>query len=303
MTPETKETKKSKPALRDTAKLILINTVAKGTLIQSEEKMQNTSDSASGKVSFPRTTFQINDSQEISKIHIIGTVLNIEKQGNITNILIDDGTGSIIIRLFEPNKKLETLATGKIVRCIGRIREYNNQLYVFPEIIKETTAGWIKYFHLKAGKELTKTQDKTSKIKPAKKNIKPKVKKKECKIPDSASGKFESETSNVENKNDFHNLTKSISMNQNDSGEPKSKIKKISQETKQLEPKIQTAPTEAPNLYDTVIQIIKDKDSGQGVPIESIIQETKQEKTNLIIEKMLEQGDIFQNAPGKVKVL
>lgn len=50
-------------------------------------------------------------------------------------------------------------------------------------------------------------------------------------------------------------------------------------------------------------ELISELDSGSGVFIEEIIEKSPLEKTEQLLEKMLEAGEIFQNIPSKVKVL
>lgn len=50
-------------------------------------------------------------------------------------------------------------------------------------------------------------------------------------------------------------------------------------------------------------KLISELDSGSGVFIEEIIEKSSLEKTEQLLEKMLETGEIFQNIPGKVKIL
>jgi RPA family protein len=79
----------------------------------------------------------------ISRASIIGTI--VEKKDNI--ITIDDGTGKIDLRVFEDeNSMMESREIGQIVMVIGRPREFNNTIYMVPEIIKEIgNKKWIEY--------------------------------------------------------------------------------------------------------------------------------------------------------------
>ncbi len=54
------------------------------------------------------------------------------------------------------------------------------------------------------------------------------------------------------------------------------------------------------NNYDDVIKIIKEKDSGDGAKIEELISQGIEEK---LINKLLENGEIFEISPGKIKIL
>ena len=52
-----------------------------------------------------------------------------------------------------------------------------------------------------------------------------------------------------------------------------------------------------------IIEMIKKLDSGEGVLIEEIKEKSQINQIDTLIDKMLKEGEIFQNLPGKVKVL
>ena len=54
---------------------------------------------------------------------------------------------------------------------------------------------------------------------------------------------------------------------------------------------------------EKIIRLIKELDQGTGVLIETVLVESSLEGTEQILKRMMENGEIFQNAPGKVKVL
>ncbi|MDP3734059.1 MAG: hypothetical protein Q8R37_02430 [Nanoarchaeota archaeon] len=55
--------------------------------------------------------------------------------------------------------------------------------------------------------------------------------------------------------------------------------------------------------FEKIIKLIKKMDTGEGVFIEEIIEKSSLRDAEKILEKMLEKGDLFQNQPGRVKVL
>ena len=74
-------------------------------------------------------------------------------------------------------------------------------------------------------------------------------------------------------------------------------------ETK-IEEEKETVSEEAELLpVQKLTNLIKELDTGDGVLIEELISKSPLNETEQLIEKMLENGDIFQNLPGKVKVL
>jgi len=71
--------------------------------------------------------------KNISRINLIGTVIETKEDGNFQDITLDDGTGNITARNFE--KKISA-NVGDAVLLIGRIRQFGNTKYITPEIIK-----------------------------------------------------------------------------------------------------------------------------------------------------------------------
>ncbi len=56
-------------------------------------------------------------------------------------LVIDDGTGSILVRTFDNHP---SVAIGDTVLIIGRVRVYEQQLYILGEIVKKINTAWVK---------------------------------------------------------------------------------------------------------------------------------------------------------------
>lgn len=52
-----------------------------------------------------------------------------------------------------------------------------------------------------------------------------------------------------------------------------------------------------------IIQLIQKSDRGEGVAIEDVLEQSPFENTNIILEKMIAAGEIFQLRPGRVRIL
>jgi|SRR3989344_732970 len=171
----------------------------------------------------------------IYNINIMGIVLNLERVGSMTNLLLEDGTEKIIVRFFEDKKILSLLEAGDIIKVIGKIRKYNEERYISPEIIKKVDPLWMKFRFLKI--KLRGSLKSTS---------------------NSSKNLFTEEKSVVDNT---------------------------------------LLPSEK------IFCLIKEMDKGEGVRIEEIVEKSSLDKTEEILQKMIEEGDLFQNLPGKVKIL
>ncbi len=68
--------------------------------------------------------------KQVSRANVMGVVIALDN-----DIVINDGSGSIALRSFE-EKKYE-VNVGDIVLVIGRPREFNNERYILPEIVKK----------------------------------------------------------------------------------------------------------------------------------------------------------------------
>lgn len=74
----------------------------------------------------------LNNNLKVSRVNIIATLLSKENQ----IIVIDDGTGKIQVRSFEENKNLEHLSPGDLILVLGKVREFNSEKYILPEVTK-----------------------------------------------------------------------------------------------------------------------------------------------------------------------
>src|SRR3989338_7775559 len=61
------------------------------------------------------------ENKKIFRINVIATLVHKEVHGSITSILIDDGTGKIIVRIFEEIKSIFNLEVGDVIQIIGKV--------------------------------------------------------------------------------------------------------------------------------------------------------------------------------------
>ncbi len=77
---------------------------------------------------------------KVSRVNLIGIVVLKSDQNNM---VLDDGSGRVPLRVFENNGFFEKVDVGDIVLLIGRPREFGSEKYVMPEIIKKIEdSGW-----------------------------------------------------------------------------------------------------------------------------------------------------------------
>jgi len=94
------------------------------------------------------------DGQKISRVNLIGVVVskNQSEFSNNTSLIVDDGSGRIGVRSFENEPILDRVSVGEVVLLIGKPREYGNEIYIVPEVIKEVeNKGWVEVRKLELG--------------------------------------------------------------------------------------------------------------------------------------------------------
>ena len=75
------------------------------------------------------------DGRTLQRARLYGIVVSMPE------LVIDDGTGSILVRTFESQSKSQV---GDPVLVIGRPRVYNGQPYLLGEIIKTINPAWLQ---------------------------------------------------------------------------------------------------------------------------------------------------------------
>src|SRR3989344_6682121 len=120
----------NKPKNRDTAKKICLEDINQGNFITEENN---------------ELCFVLAKNKEkLSRLCAVGIVVNKETQGSIATFLVDDGTATVNVKLFEEKKETKQIAVGATVLLIAKIRKFNQIRYLAPEIIKAVDPLWLK---------------------------------------------------------------------------------------------------------------------------------------------------------------
>jgi RPA family protein len=79
--------------------------------------------------------------EHLSRVRILGTVVSkfVSEDANFASITVDDSTETIRAKTFKTAKPLDMINIGEIVDLVGKIREYNEEFYIIPEIVTKVT--------------------------------------------------------------------------------------------------------------------------------------------------------------------
>ena len=103
----------------------------------------------------------------ISRANIIGILVSKNEAQNSSSAIIDDGTGRINLRTFEPSNVFSRAEIGDSVIVVGKIREYNDEKYIIPEIIRKIDSRWVNVRRNEIGNSqaaVAENSDKTEEI-------------------------------------------------------------------------------------------------------------------------------------------
>jgi predicted transcriptional regulator len=77
--------------------------------------------------------------RKVSRINLTATVVSkfTSEDGNYGAITLDDGTETIRSKAFGPDTaKFVPVKVGAIIRFVGKVKEYNGEVYLSPEIVR-----------------------------------------------------------------------------------------------------------------------------------------------------------------------
>jgi len=195
------------------------------------------SDISSGNpiISDERFNFLDLNGKKIVRVNVIGSIVDkYESEGekNFVFLTLDDGSGQIKLKAFgEEADKLRSITHGQTVIVIGNIRYFNNEIYISPEIVRESDPKYLLVRKIE----------------------------------------LEGKGSNQEIKSE--ESAKNI--------DEKSSIK------------------------EKILESIKNSESNGGIETESLISNFKENESQVKeeIQRLLEEGIIFEPLPGKVRWL
>ncbi|MEM5792845.1 MAG: OB-fold nucleic acid binding domain-containing protein [Candidatus Aenigmatarchaeota archaeon] len=204
----------------------------------------------------------------ISRTKISGVIVDkfMSEDGNYSSITIDDGSDAIRVKAFkEESDFFDKFEKADNVVVIGRVREYNGENYILPEIIRKVDVNYENYHKLKILKDLIR-----------RKTVYDIVKKHKDKFSDMDElKKFILKKYNSDEK-----ILDGILENIN------SEVKKIEKDYKPI-----------------ILELIEKLDTGKGVSYKKLLDESKIEEGVFqeALNDLLLNGVCYEPKPGYVK--
>lgn len=75
---------------------------------------------------------------KVSRVYLIATVVDTYQndEGSYGALTLDDGSETIRAKFFQELEPMEGVKEGDIVEIVGKVREYDDEMYVQPELVK-----------------------------------------------------------------------------------------------------------------------------------------------------------------------
>ncbi|MFB6208457.1 MAG: OB-fold nucleic acid binding domain-containing protein, partial [Candidatus Nanohaloarchaea archaeon] len=238
-------------------------------------KLTNTKELNSGKY-FQREGFEPNflltpEGRRLSRARFVGTVVDTfvnddETYGSLT---FDDGRDTVQVKFFNEIAKMQEFDVGDIVEVVGKVREYQGQIYLDAEILKKRPVEKELLHQLR----YRKSEEEWNQIRETVRQLKESGKDQD-EIEKEMSGKLE--------EDEVDALLQSF-------GESFS-----SGEREDVE-----------NLEKDVLDAVEKLDEGDGADYSDIVEELDEPEDALedTINSLLSEGTCYEPQPGKIKKL
>ncbi|MBC5793391.1 MAG: hypothetical protein H8Z69_05150 [Nanohaloarchaea archaeon] len=212
------------------------------------------------------------EGQRYSRARVVATVVDtfVNEDETYGSITLDDGTDTIQLKFFNELDDLEDFEVGDVVEAVGKVREYQGQIYMNAEILEERDVEKELLHELK----LKKTTEEWNQIRETVKQLKESGKDQE---------EIEKEMAGKLDEAEVDALLQSFG-EQFDQG--------VSDEERE-------------NLEREVIEAVENLEDDEGADYEDIADEVDAPEDQLedTINSLLSEGTFYEPEPGKIKKL
>lgn len=107
------------------------------------------------------------EGEKYSRVVVLGSVVSrfASEDGNYAAITIDDGTETIRVKAFGPDvQKISNVPVGTLVRCFGKVRQWSDEIYIAPEIVRVLDdPNWLLVHKIQLGRPAAAVKPEESK--------------------------------------------------------------------------------------------------------------------------------------------
>ena len=207
----------------------------------------------------------------LSRVRLLATVVDkfVAESGKFASITLDDGTDTIRAKIFNALSLLETVNTGDIVYTIGRVKEYQGEIYIMPEVIMQCQdPNIVTLFELEIRQQMDEWKRKREIV--------------------------------LEHKAQVSDLAELKRFLRERFGIDEEEVEGIMASSENEEEAV-----EEKNNKQKVLELMVTLDAGQGCDYTDLIAQSgiSEEDVDSVVNELLEEGVCFEPKPGKIKKL
>jgi len=210
----------------------------------------------------------------VSRARIMGAVMTkfVNEEKTYGFVVLDDETETIRAKIFKSMKLLEKINQGDLVDVVGKIREYDGELYIMPELIKKIENP---NFLILRRAELLEQREYLDKIR-------------------------EKVLSFTKQTSDLEEIKKLAQAEGIETEMTEAIVQSMENVESEEEIKI-----DKKSVKDLVLGTIEKLDEGTGAEYGAIISESKLTEAEVedVINDLLNEGTCYEPRPGRIKIL
>ena len=205
--------------------------------------------------------------QRLSRVRVLATAVDkfVSENGKFAALTLDDGTDTISARVFNALSMLEAVDKGNIVDVIARIKEYQGEIYLLPEVITKIEDPNIELLRQLEIQEQEKEAEKKRQLV-------------------------------LEYRSQVADVSELARLMKERFGIEQEEVESFMQQ--EDVPKAKEGKSE-------ILKLIEALDSGEGCNYQELVQAAgmSEESLDAIVNELLEEGSCFEPRPGKIKKL
>lgn len=244
---------------RITAKKASIGEIDNGTFVR--------------KSGFESSYILTNLGRRLSRVNILGLIVDkfISPDERYSTITLDDSTDTIRCKTFVNIKIFDGFGEGDLVDVFGKLREYNGEIYVIPEIVKKLESNFETLRLLELEKIFREQRERIKKIR-----------------------ELQKQTSDA---NELKTAVKQF-MNLEDA-------EGILEAQDTIDNMAEEKVVSSAEIKSKILNLIEKLDKGNGADYQEILTKSglPENDVDFSIQDLLESGVCFEPTPGKIKKL
>jgi len=225
------------------------------------------------KTGFESSYVLTNLGRRLSRVRIVGLIVDkfISADEKYATITLDDSTETIRGKAFINVKIFDGFTSGDLVDVFGKLREYNEEIYIMPEIIKKVGSNFETLRKLELEKILKEQKKKIKKIQEIQKQI-----------------------------SDLDELKAAVKEIM-----PLEDVEGILEAQTMIESNVEEKAVTGTEIKSKILKFIEDLDKGKGADYQDILKKSgfSENEVDFAIQDLLESGVCFEPKPGMIKKL